>query len=253
MNAPARTDLITAIEYKPQALRLPYIPQAAEAFGIDNVKWKVLTDTIFPHAQNAESIVMALTYCRARNLDIMKRPVHIVPIYSTAKRAMIDTIWPSIAELRTTAARTGEYAGKDETMFGPTPKEKLGATEIEFPEWAQTTVYRMVRGVRCAFVGPRCYWIEYYATAERNKKDPNDRWKRAAHGQIEKCAEAGALRMDFPEELGNDYAAEEMEGQTILEGVTAPPKRVAPPAPGADAPRIAPAVTESTSSPTAVP
>ena len=44
---------------------------------------------------------------------------------------------------------------------------------------------------------------------------PNDRWKRSPFGQIEKCAEAAALRLAFPEEIGNDYAAEEMEGQSI--------------------------------------
>ncbi len=232
MNAQNK-DLITGVEFLAPALRLQYVPQLGQSFGIDNVRWKVLTDAIFPNATTVESILMALTYCKARNLDIFKRPVHIVPMWSTAERKMIDTIWPSIAELRTTAARTGQYAGKDETVFGPDKTAKVGAVEVTFPEWAQTTVYRMVQGVRCPFVGPKCYWLEYYAQAARDKKEPNDRWKRALHGQIEKCAEAGALRMAFPEEIGNEYAAEEMEGQVILGDVsdrTVAPKRVPPPA-----------------------
>lgn len=237
MNAIAKTEIVTDISFPAERLRLPY-HEEFKALGIDNVRWKVLTDSIFPHATNPDSILMALTYCKARGLDIFKKPVHIVPIYSTAKKTMIDSIWPSIAELRTTAARTGSYAGKDETVFGPMRKEKLGNTEVEFPEWAQVTVYRIVGGVRCPFVGPKCYWLEYYATAERNKKDPNDRWMRARHGQIEKCAEAGALRAAFPEEIGGDYAAEEMEGQVILdvEATTAPAKRVPPPAPPREPP-----------------
>ena len=224
--------LVTTLEFPEKAMRLPYVPQLADSFGIDNVRWKVLTDAIFPNAKETDSILMALTYCRARNLDIFKRPVHIVPMYSTVLGKMVDTIWPSIAELRTTAARTGQYAGKDETVFGPDKTQKLGNSEVTFPEWAQTTVYRMVGGVRCPFVGPRCYWTEYYATTKRDVKDPNDRWKRAVHGQIEKCAEAGALRMAFPEEIGNEYAAEEMEGQVILTEAAdrAPAKRIPPPA-----------------------
>ena len=35
-------------------------------------------------------------------------------------------------------------------------------------------------------------------------------WKQRPYGQLEKCAEAAALRKAFPEELGNEYAAEEM-------------------------------------------
>jgi hypothetical protein len=34
----------------------------------------VLVEAIFPSAQSAESIILALDYCRARNLDIMKKP-----------------------------------------------------------------------------------------------------------------------------------------------------------------------------------
>ena len=239
MNAIAKTEIVTDLSFPAERLRLPYYPQF-EALGIDNASWKVLTDSIFPHAKNADSILMAARYCRARGLDILKKPVHIVPVWSSAAGGMIDSIWPSIAELRTTAARTGSYAGKDETAFGPMMKKKLGAIDVEFPEWAQVTVYRIVQGVRCAFVGPKCYWLEYYAVEGRNKKEPNERWLRALHGQLEKCAEAGALRAAFPEEIGNDYAAEEMEGQAIIEPIAtasaAPAKRIPPPAPKRETP-----------------
>ena len=91
------------------------------------------------------------------------------------------------------------------------------------------TVYRIVKGSRCAFVGPKCFWEEYYASEKHDKADPNSRWRRAKHGQIEKCAEAGSLRAAFPEEIGNEYAAEEMEGQRILNEVS--PMRLEPPIP----------------------
>ena len=152
MSAPA---LITNVEFRGSGLRLAYMPELLESFGIDNVGWKVLVDSIFPNVKTANSIIMALTYCRKRSLDIFKRPVHIVPMWSVAAGRMIDTVWPSIAELRTTAFRTGLYAGRDGTCFGPDLEETIASTKVKFPEWVQIAVYRLVDGVPRAFPGPR--------------------------------------------------------------------------------------------------
>ena len=37
-------------------------------------------------------------------------------------------------------------------------------------------------------------------------------WLKRPRGQIEKCAEAAALRSAYPEEIGNEYVPEEMAG-----------------------------------------
>ncbi|WBT04850.1 phage recombination protein Bet [Brevundimonas vesicularis] len=199
-----------------QGPRLPYHPAIAERFpGVDQSSWRVLTDAVFPAAERPESIIMALAYCRARNLDIFKKPVQIVPIYDRKRGGMVDTVWPGIAELRTTAMRTGSFAGFEDTEYGPMVEEKLGGVDVRYPEWAQCTVYRLIAGQRVAFVGPKTYWIETYATAKRDTKAPNSMWAKRPRGQLEKCAEAAALRRAFPEEIGNEYAAEEVEGQAF--------------------------------------
>lgn len=199
-----------------QAPRLPYHPGVAERFpGVDAGAWRVLTDAVFPGAERPESIIMALAYCKARNLDIFKKPVQIVPIYDKKRGGMVDTVWPGIAELRTTAMRTGSFAGFEDTEYGPMIEEKLGGVDVRYPEWAQCTVYRLVNGQRIAWVGPKTYWIETYATAKRDTKAPNSMWAKRPRGQLEKCAEAAALRRAFPEEIGNEYAAEEIEGQAF--------------------------------------
>jgi phage recombination protein Bet len=196
------------------ASRLP-LPKQAETFGIKPESWKVLTEAIFPSAKSPEAVVLALAYCKSRNLDIFKRPVHIVPIWDSKRQQEVETIWPGIGELRTTAARTHGYAGKDEAVFGPTKKQtfsdKKGDVTVEFPEWAQVTVYRIVQGVRCAFVGPKVRWLETYATYG-GSDTPNSMWQTRSFGQLDKCAEAAALRTAFPEEIGNEYAAEEVGG-----------------------------------------
>jgi len=198
-----------------QAPRLPYHPVVEERFGIDKGGWKVLCEAVFPAAESPDSIVMALAYCRARNLDIFKKPVQIVPIYDRKRGGMVDTVWPGIAELRTTAMRTGSFAGFDETTFGPDVNATLGGAEMVYPEWAQCTVYRLIAGQRVPFIGPKVYWLETYATAKRDTAAPNAMWRKRPRGQLEKCAEAAALRRAFPEELGNEYAAEEVHGRAL--------------------------------------
>lgn len=190
--------------------RLPYHPGLQERFGIDKTSWKALVEAIFPTATSMESVVLALSYCRARKLDPFKRCVHIVPIYNKDLKAYVDTIWPGIGELRTTAFRTGEYAGRDECVCGDDICQKIGSVEVTYPEWARVTVYRMVKGQRVAFMGPKVWWIETYAVKSFNDASPNQMWSDRPRGQLEKCAEAAALRASFPEEIGGDYIPEEV-------------------------------------------
>ncbi len=207
--------------------RLPYHPAIQDRFGVDKAGWKALTEAIFPTAKSTDSIVMALSYCRARNLDPFKRPVHIVPMWDSKKNAYVETIWPGIAELRTTAFRTGQYAGCDETEFGPMvertfkgivgrgDKRHEAVVTVRFPEWARVTVYRDLNGQRCKYVGPKVLWLESYATIG-NTDVPNEMWSERPEGQLEKCAEAAALRKAFPEEIGNMLTAEEMAGRRLI-------------------------------------
>lgn len=196
--------------------RLLYHPAIEERFGIDVASWRALTDAVFPSASTTDAVILALSYCKARKLDPFKKPVQIVPMWDAKRKQMVDTVWPGIGELRTTAFRTGQYAGRDAAIFGDVRELKLSDdVTIAYPEWCEVVVYRMLHGVRCAFHGPRVHWMETYATKGRDTNAPNSMWARRPNGQIEKCAEAASLRAAFPEELGNEYAAEEMEGKVL--------------------------------------
>ena len=229
--------------------RLPLEADIARQFGLDAPKWKVLIDQIFPAAKTTDAILLAMSYCNARGLDIFKKPVHIVPMWSSTKRAMVETVWPGICEIRTTATRTGEYAGMDEVVWGPMVTKTFSgvveewtedegrrvkravkkSVEVSFPEWASVTVYRIVKGVRCPF-NTKLWWIETYGTV--GKTDiPNDMWIRRTRSQFDKCLEAAALRKAFPEETGNTYVAEEMEGKVIDAGGVDVPAPKQPPVP----------------------
>ena len=88
--------------------------------------------------------------------------------------------------------------------------------ELTYPEWASVTVYRIVKGLRVAFAGPQVYWTETYATRSRDDKSPNEMWGGRPRGQLDKCAEAAALRAAFPEEVGCDYISDEVQHQVEI-------------------------------------
>ena len=64
-----------------------------------------------------ESVRMVMAYCRAAKLDVMQKPVHIVPMWNAKAGAMVDVVMPGIGLYRTQASRTGEYAGMTEPEF----------------------------------------------------------------------------------------------------------------------------------------
>ena len=229
-----------------QPSRLPIPGAVAKEFAIQPAQWRVLVEQIFPNAKTVEAVTMALSYCRARNLDIYKKPVHVVPMWSSALNKMVETVWPGIAEIRTTAARTGEYAGIDEVIFGPMVERTFTGTTgkgqyeqqiektVRFPEWASVVVYRWVKGQKASF-HTKVFWEETYASIGKSEV-PNEMWSKRTRGQLDKCVEAAALRKAFPEEVGSLYAAEEMEGRVIDHDVVdkpaaapTPPKPPVPP------------------------
>jgi phage recombination protein Bet len=177
----------------------------------------VLRSSLYPGAKD-ESIKMVIGWCRAQQKDPMKRPVHIVPMSvkkpGTDAYEWRDVLMPGIGDYRTDAARTGVYAGIDEAVFGADATKELGGVTITFPEWCEVTVYRVVGGQRCPFSSGKIRWLETYATAKKDTAAPNSMWRKRPYGQIEKCAEAMALRRAFPE-VGAQPTAEEMEGRVI--------------------------------------
>jgi phage recombination protein Bet len=189
-------------------------------------QWRVLTETIWPSARSSESIQLALGYCAARKLDPFKRPVHIVPMYNTRLRREVETVWPGINELLTTAARSHAFAGVDEPVFGPDQTHTFHGTDdndreisvtVTFPVSCSVRVWRQVQGERRGFSQP-VYWMETYRRRGFRSELPNSMWEQRPFGQLHKCALAAALRIGFPEDLGSEYAAEEMEGGEIDHG-----------------------------------
>lgn len=212
-----RSEFITARLHVNRAL-------VESSYGLDEGKWFVLCDAIFPSAQSADAILLALDYCKARGYDIFRRAVHIVPMWNAKLGKEVETVWPGVNSLQTDAARTGAFAGIDQAVWGPDVTKDLvhaknptvaevESRKITFPEWCEVTVYRLVQGQRYGFSTP-VFWEETYSS----KRDgaPNEMWQKRKRGQLYKCALAASLRLAFPEAA--DYSSEEMEGKEIKGG-----------------------------------
>lgn len=187
------------------------LPDFIERRGVTLAQWTAIKNSLYPGSRD-ESIAAVLDYCTARGLDVFKRPCHIVPMKVkdplTGAEVWRDIVMPGIYELRTTAMRTGEYVGQDPPEHGPETTYK-GVTA---PEWSEVTVWRLIKGEPRRFTH-RARFAEECAT----KADGhiNAMWTKRPVGQLDKCAEAGALRKAFPEDLGGLMSAEEAEGKEI--------------------------------------
>jgi phage recombination protein Bet len=188
---------------------------------------QVLRSSLYPGAKD-ESIKMVLGYCTAAGLDVMQKPVHIVPMsVSTGRKddkgwdikEMRDVVMPGIGLYRTQAARSGEYAGVTEPEFGEDDTKTLGETTITFPKWCKVTVKRLLQNGSIVDFTAKELWIENYAAKSNKASDPNAMWKKRPYAQLAKCAEAQALRKAFPE-FGSQPTADEMEGKVLDDSMT---------------------------------
>ena len=111
----AKTELMVI----PQTVR-----EALATRSMTEAQWNTLTNVLYPGASPATALLV-WDYCAARKLDPFKKPVHVVPMTTREEDAdgnvkwiKRETVLPGIYEYRITAARTGEYAGCDEAVFG---------------------------------------------------------------------------------------------------------------------------------------
>jgi len=150
--------------------------------------------TVFPNSTDDE-LALFIHDCQRQGVHPLDRLIHPQIRMNQNQRRYVAVT--GIDLMRSRAADTGEHAGSDD----PTFIEEDGKP---YPLSATATVYRIVKGERCAFTAT-ARWAEYY---------PGDgnvgiMWRRMPHGQLGKCAEALALRKAFPRTLAGLYAKEQ--------------------------------------------
>ena len=194
------------------------LPEPVARRGITEYQWRTLANNLFPGA-NPRSVLMVWDYCAARGLDPMKKPCHIVPMEvkdANGDYAWRDVVMPGIYEYRITAHRTGDYLGHEKPIYGP----DIEAFGVKAPDWCEFTAYRWNHKAREKVpYTVQVFFSEVVATRKDKKTGEfvaNSRWSRAPRQMLAKCAEAAALREAFPEEIGGEPTAEEMDGQRAI-------------------------------------
>lgn len=206
-----------------QVIPTSNVPVINAEIQIDENTMMVLKDSLYPGAKD-NSIKMVVSYCKARRIDPMLKPVHIVPMnVKTGKKDSAgkdiyewrDTILPGIGLYRIDASRSGQYAGMSEPEFGQDITEKVGSVTLTYPKWCKVTARKLLPNGNIAEFTAKELWKENYATKGRNDSTPNAMWEKRSYGQLAKCAEAQALRKAFPDIVGQEYTKEEMEGKSF--------------------------------------
>jgi phage recombination protein Bet len=200
------------------------LPAPVARRGISDDQWRTLKNNLFPGAKS-ESVLMVWDYCLARKLDPMKKPCHIVPMRVKQGDDYVwrDVVMPGIYEYRTTAIRTGFYMGHSKPEYGP----EIDHMGVKAPEWCAITVYRWSPAANCKVEFPVTVYFRECAATKFDKKAGehvvNERWTKAPIQMLTKCTEAAGLREAFPDELGGEPTAEEMEGHSQTEGMSITP------------------------------
>ncbi|GAA3417722.1 phage recombination protein Bet [Streptosporangium vulgare] len=150
-----------------------------------------------------------LHLCQRRDLDPFLKQVYLIGRYDRRAGRKVFTPQTGIDGFRVIARRAADKSGTDYEYEDTIWFDKDGNPhEVwltgEPPVAAKVVVIRN---------GKRFSGVARYAAYVDTDKDgnPKNQWKSSPDGQIEKCAEAKALRRAFPEDLGGMYSDVEME------------------------------------------
>jgi phage recombination protein Bet len=188
----------------------PAPPPAESPWSDEEVQ--LIRRTLAPRATE-EEFKLFLYRARVMGLDPLKREIYFVKYGSEP-----GTIVVGIDGFRVRASRTGAHRGTKRGIIRDEKGKCTGAwAEVYRADWKEPA-------------------REEVALAEYNTGRAN--WAKMPETMIKKVAEAAALRIAFPDELGGVYAPEEMDqaerSDARTEAVQAALDKQAEPAPAAE-------------------
>lgn len=157
---------------------------------------------IVPNGTPPEQIALFAETSRRHGLDPFKKQIYLVG-YGGKYSVIVG-----IDGMRSKAARTGLYAGRDDAKFDLSSNGNFKtASELiahnQLPQTCTVTVYKAIAGMRCPFT-------KTVAFAEYCPSNKSGKWASMPLNMIEKCAEAAALRVAFSEDVSGMHIEEEI-------------------------------------------
>lgn len=157
---------------------------------------------IVPSGTPPEQIALFAETSRRHGLDPFKKQIYLVG-YGGKYSVIVG-----IDGMRSKAARTGLYAGRDDAKFDLSSSGNFKtASELiahnRLPQTCTVTVYKAIAGMRCPFT-------KTVAFAEYCPSNKSGKWASMPLNMIEKCAEAAALRVAFSEDVSGMHIEEEI-------------------------------------------
>lgn len=167
--------------------------------GFNQEQISLIKSTIMAGKSNPTDNDLALfgMICQKAGLDPFAKQIFAI------ERGGKWTFQISIDGLRAIADRTGQYAGSDEPLFD----EGLDVYQFEeagrtIPKVCKVTVWKIVQGVRCPFVGV----ARYSECCQSYNGKPSGLWEKMPAHMLSVRAESQALRKAFPQ-------CQQMEGE----------------------------------------
>ena len=213
------SDIAEQLEQEVQNPRFLFPAKVMAKFGLTVADMVVLTRSHFPdNAVSPDDLLLALTICSQHDIPWQRRPVEMMSFKTKVGDNWVDkqTLVLGLTWWQTMAQRSGTWAGKKPTEFGPmiektypggteynTNKQKPDVT-VRVPEWACVTVLKFVPGTATLgeFSGSKIYWEEFARTTRQGVLLPFHADKPIY--ALEKTATVNALRGVFGSESDAD-------------------------------------------------
>lgn len=186
----------------------------ALAVGADQTAWTEQQLAVLRSAGVSEEVTPAeldafLHECQRTRLDPFSKQIYLIGRYDSQLKRKVFRSQTGIDGYRVVAHRVvredrTELEYEDTVWCGPDGEWRDVWLGQNPPAAAKVVVYK--GGKRYSAVAT----LEEYA-ARYPDGNPYPMWRRMPANQLEKCAEAKALRRAFPNDLGGIYTAEEME------------------------------------------
>ncbi len=172
---------------------------------------------------DAKNIPQALLEGRMRGFtieDFMIKDVYALPFWNFKEKRQDYSLVVAISKMRKTAMRSGQ-SGKSAPSYTevnvPSHTGKIITEGGKQIETCSVTVWR--KGGDDRGYTATVYFDEYEKPSTKNKETGRETpgmWQTKKRTMIAKVAEVHALRMAFPEELGQYYVEEEFEREHVI-------------------------------------